>query len=150
MGKYQEIIDLLPYSDPFHFVEALQHVDSEGCSGYYTVKEDEYFFSGHFPAMPIVPGVIITEIMAQIGLVCLGISLISETTTPEPIFPVFSSANVDFLAKAGPGDKLIVESKKIYFRFGKLKCKITCRLEDGTKVAEGECSGMIIKKSDFE
>ncbi len=150
MKHYQEIIDLLPYKSPFHFVEELSHLDSEGCTGSYTIKEDEYFFEGHFPSHPVVPGVIITEIMAQIGLVCLGIYLLSDHSPNDPILPIFSNANVDFLAKAGPGNKLIVESKKIYFRFGKLKCKITCRLEHGTKVATGECSGMIVKKSQIE
>jgi 3-hydroxyacyl-[acyl-carrier-protein] dehydratase len=150
MNQYQYILDALPYRSPFLFVDELSKVDDEGVIGKYQVKPDEYFFAGHFPDHPIVPGVIIAEIMAQIGLVSLGIHLTGKRESGENILPVFSNANIDFLAKAGPNDLLIVESKKIYFRFNKLKCQISCRKEDGTKIANGECSGMIVKKSAIE
>ena len=69
----QEIIALLPYQEPFLFVDELTTISSEGVTGNYTFKKDAYFYKGHFKNNPITPGVILTECMAQIGLVCLGI-----------------------------------------------------------------------------
>lgn len=142
MKSKEEILASLPYKNPFLFVDEILQINDDGCSGSYFVKEDEYFFAGHFPDNPIVPGVIITEIMAQIGLVCLGIYLIDS----KDVLPAFTSSNIDFLGGVGPRERLIVESKKEYFRFGKLKCQIICRNEKNETVAKGECSGMMIKK----
>jgi 3-hydroxyacyl-[acyl-carrier-protein] dehydratase len=144
---FENIIESLPYKRPFLFVDNLIQLTDQGAIGEYLIRPDEYFFEGHFPGNPIVPGVIITEIMAQIGLVSLGIYLLGEKNETESVFPAFSNANIDFLHKVGPGDLLTVDSKKVYFRFGKLKCSISCRNQNGVLVASGECSGMIIKKS---
>jgi 3-hydroxyacyl-[acyl-carrier-protein] dehydratase len=152
MSIYQDIISKLPYSAPFHFVSTLDAIDESGSSGTYTLKKDEYFYQGHFPDNPVTPGVIIVEIMAQIGLVCLGIFLEhGKSDNSDNFVPLFSSANVDFLKPAFPGDRLKVTSKKIYYRFGKLKCSIECQnMTTGELVCKGEFSGMIINKSNIE
>jgi len=144
MSAFSEIIAHLPYKNPFHFVDELTRLDDEGASGNYLIKEDEYYFEGHFPDNPIVPGAILGEIMAQIGLVCLGLYLTKSEDRPY-VRPAFTNMGVDFLSFAKPGDLLFVESKKIYFRFGKLKCAVSCKKKDGTIVAKGELAGMILK-----
>ncbi|NQZ78290.1 MAG: beta-hydroxyacyl-ACP dehydratase [Ekhidna sp.] len=147
MSTYQNIVDFLPYQEPFLFVENIDSLTEEGALGSYTIKEDEYFLKGHFPGNPVVPGVILTEIMCQIGLVTLALFLLKPEKGSK-ILPAFTSANVEFLSKALPNDRLIVESKKVYFRFGKLKCTVTCEKEDGTMVAKGELAGMVVKSEE--
>ncbi len=69
--KKEEIISKLPYSKPFLFVDELLHIDENRVEGTYTFDENLDFYKGHFKDNPITPGVILTEVMAQIGLVCL-------------------------------------------------------------------------------
>ena len=144
MNSFETISNLLPYKRPFLFVDEIISIDDDSAVGSYTIRKDESFFEGHFPGNPVVPGVILTEIMCQIGLVTLAMHLM-QLDEDSKVLPAFTGANVDFLSRVIPEDKLIVESKKVYFRFGKLKCTVTCKKTDGTVVAKGELAGMVIK-----
>ena len=73
-----EIISALPYQSPFLFVDDLTAISENGISGNYTFKKEAFFYQGHFKNNPITPGVILTETMAQIGVVCLGIFLMKD------------------------------------------------------------------------
>ncbi|XOV93995.1 MAG: 3-hydroxyacyl-ACP dehydratase FabZ family protein [Bacteroidota bacterium] len=150
MSNFQEILNQLPYKSPFLFVDSITSIDEEGIEGTYRVKEDEYFFNGHFPGEPIVPGVILIEIMAQIGLVCFGIHL-NGSKTSSSFKPVFSSAKVDFLDLVKPGNELKVKASKIYFRFNKLRCEVECiNLSTGQVVCRGQLDGMILNTQEIE
>ena len=117
----QLILNKLPYSKPFLFVDELVRIDENGVEGNFTFSEDLAFYEGHFRNNPITPGVILIETMAQIGLVCLGIYL---TIDEKPSEIAFTSSEVEFLKPVYPNEKVTVISEKIYFRFGKLKCKV--------------------------
>jgi 3-hydroxyacyl-[acyl-carrier-protein] dehydratase len=144
----EKIIDLLPYSDPFLFVDTLDHIDDGGARGSYTFPEDSFFYQGHFKGYPVTPGVILTETMAQIGVVCLGIHLISDSpitigATSEPIKIALTSNAVEFYHPVFPGETVVVQSEKVYFRFGKLKCKVEMHNAAGKLVCKGEIAGMM-------
>ena len=75
--KTNEIIALLPYQHPFLFVSGIESVNENGITGSHTFLESADFYKGHFKNRALTPGVILTETMAQIGLVALGIYLMS-------------------------------------------------------------------------
>ncbi|MGY3794686.1 3-hydroxyacyl-ACP dehydratase FabZ family protein [Aquimarina sp. 433] len=139
----EQIIEKLPYQSPFLFVDELSEVNENGIKGYYTLKKDEYFYKGHFKEYPVTPGVILTEIMAQIGVVCLGIYLFKETISEDTMGVAMSSNTIDFYKPVLPGEKVFVVSKKDYFRFNKLKCTIQMFNAERKLVAKGSISGMM-------
>jgi len=145
-----QILNHLPYKSSFRFVDKISLLNEEEIRGEYTLKEDAFFYEDHFVGNPVTPGVIITEIMAQIGLVVLGIFLVLKETefnfmNDDSLYPLLTSTNVSFYKIVLPGEKVTVISKKQYFRFGKLKCYV--ELFDSSKelVASGMFSGVIKK-----
>lgn len=140
--KNEEILKKLPYSTPFLFVDDLVSIDKNGVTGTFTFKENLNFYKGHFKNNPITPGVILTETMAQIGLVCLGIFLVGNDLTEESQIGL-TSTDIEFLKPVFPGEKVTVISEKIYFRFNKLKCKVKMVNEQSEIVCEGTIAGII-------
>ena len=139
----QEIIAKLPYSVPFLFVDELISINENGVEGTFTFDENLDFYKGHFKEKPITPGVILTEVMAQIGLVCLGIYLLNNEFSKNTSIAL-TSTNIDFLKPVFPNEKVTVISEKMYFRFGKLKCKVTMKNEKEEVVCRGEIAGIIV------
>ena len=136
-----EIITKLPYSKPFLFVDEILAINENGLEGTFTFDSKLDFYKGHFKNNPITPGVILTETMAQIGLVCLGIYL-NEGKEIQNIG--FTSSEVEFLKPVYPNEKVTVISEKIYYRFGKLKCKVKMLNEKKEEVCSGTLAGMIM------
>ena len=62
-----EIEKLIPHRDPFLFVDEITEADNEKIIAKHVFTESEFFFKGHFPEYPVVPGVILVETMAQSG-----------------------------------------------------------------------------------
>jgi 3-hydroxyacyl-[acyl-carrier-protein] dehydratase len=138
-----DIISKLPYSKPFLFVDEIIRIDEDGVEGEYTFDENLDFYKGHFKGNPVTPGVILTEVMAQIGLVCLGIFLLNEKVSSISLIGL-TSTSIDFLKPVFPNEKVKVISQKIYFRFGKLKCKVSMQNAKGEIVCSGIIAGMIV------
>jgi len=63
----EEIESLLPHRDPFLFVDDIISADEKSIAAEHIFTENEFFFKGHFPEYPVVPGVILIETMAQSG-----------------------------------------------------------------------------------
>jgi len=150
----EQILSHLPYKSSFRFVDHVTALSEDGVVGHYTLKPDSFFYEDHFVGNPVTPGVIITEIMAQIGLVVLGIYLIAKENNfsfdaNEPTLPLFTSTEISFHKMVLPGEKVTVTSEKQYFRFGKLKCYVEMHDSSGDVVAKGMFSG-IVKKVDLK
>lgn len=140
----KQIIRLLPYQEPFLFVDELTMVSDEGVTGNYIFNQNSYFYKGHFKDNPVTPGVILTECMAQIGVVCLGIYIMKDTILKDfKIQIALTSSQIDYFLPVFPNEKVTVVSEKEVFRFNKLKCKVKMLNSKGELVCRGAISGMI-------
>lgn len=97
-----EILKALPHRAPFLFVDRLIEVSDELIVGEKTFGPDEFFFKGHFPDFPIVPGVILVETMAQMG--GAGTYFLQEKTEESPIFFLATVNKARFVRPVRPGD----------------------------------------------
>lgn len=139
-----DIISKLPYQYPFLFVDEILSLDENSIVGTYIYKADLPFYEGHFKDNPVTPGVILTETMAQVGLVCLGIYIMNKSSkTLAGLQVAMTSNKVDFYKPVFPGEKVTVKSEKVYFRFNKLKCKVEMYNANEELVCRGEIAGMI-------
>ena len=146
---YKDIVEKLPYKSSFLFVDNISSLDEEGVTGDYTLKKEAWFYEDHFAGNPVTPGVIITEIMAQIGLVVLGVYLVVRspqgflTGAEGGLVPLLTSTDISFYKMVLPGEKVTVVSKKQYFRFRKLKCHVEMFDPAGEIIARGVIAGFI-------
>lgn len=142
----EEVIQKLPYSKPFLFVDEIIEINEDGVRGSYTFNENLDFYKGHFKDNPVTPGVILTETMAQIGLVCLGIFLLNDNLNKNTAI-YLTSSSIDFFKPVFSNEKVTVISEKIYFRFNKLKCKVKMMNALDQEVCSGTIAGMFFDKS---
>ena len=136
----EQIKDLIPHRDPFLFVDTCEIIlpGEHGKSQKYFSK-DEFFFSGHFPDNPIVPGVIIVEAMAQTA----GIVVSYKLRDYKEKSVLFMSVNkAKFRKPILPNDSVIFEVKFLNSVRDVYKFEGTC-FKDDIKVSEAEFSAMI-------
>ncbi len=138
----QEIKNLLPHRYPFLLVDKVLEVGEEHVIGSKNVTVNEEFFNGHFPAEPVMPGVLIVEAMAQTG----GILVLSQVPDPENYLTYFMKMDkVKFKRKVIPGDTLVFRLELITpIRRGICHMKAVAYVGD-TVAAEGELMAQIVK-----
>ncbi len=96
----EEIMKILPHRDAMLLLDDAER-QGELAIGHYTVRGDEFFLQGHFPGNPIVPGVILCEILAQSACVLL------QDRMREGDLPVYTGLNaVKFRSPVKPGDTI--------------------------------------------
>ncbi len=142
------ILQLVPFQPPFRFIDEITYLDSDRIEGNFLLKEDLDFYRGHFPDFPVTPGVILTEIMAQTGMVAFGIYLMMLDGEREfkNMVTLLTETNIKFKKAVSPPQKVYIESKKIIFRHGKLQCDISLRNEENILLCYGNISGMLYTK----
>ena len=145
--KSDEIKNLLPHREPFLFVDKCEiiEVGIKGV-GYRKFLPNEFFFKGHFPELPIVPGVILIEALAQTA----GIVVSKAFENEKDISVLFLSvSDAKFRKPVFPNDDISFEVEKlnnvksVYKFYGLAK-------NNSTKVCEAKFSAMITNKSSSE
>ena len=109
MSLTTNIEALLPHRKPFLFVDEIVSADDEGSVSTRKFTDEDFFFKGHFPEYPVVPGVILVETMAQAG----GAALSFQKKFKEgSLFFLGTVDKVKFRRQVRPGDTVRMEIKK--------------------------------------
>ena len=138
------IMRAIPHRYPFLLVDRMvDMVLGESAIGIKNVTINENFFQGHFPAHPVMPGVLIIEAMAQTAAV-----LVVETLGPSAqgkLVYFMSIENAKFRRPVGPGDQLRIHINKERARGTVWKFNAVARV-DGVAVAEASYAAMILDR----
>lgn len=140
MLNKEEIKEIIPQRDPFLMIDEVEeYVPGESCTAYKNVSEDEYYFKGHFPGNPIMPGVLIVESLAQTGAV--AILSMEENKGRNALFGGIDK--IRFKKQVVPGDRLKLEVK-IIKRKGPIGIGEAIATVDGKVAAKGELTFAVV------
>jgi len=128
-----QIQKILPHRYPFLLVDRITELSETRAVGIKCVTINDYFFQGHFPGRPVMPGVLLVEAMAQVG----GIIMLNKPENVGKYAYFVAVDKVKFRKPVVPGDVLVIEAKlgKLRTRTGLLSGRV---LVEGKVVCEGE------------
>lgn len=125
---------ILPHREPFLFVDKIIQLEmGKHATGIKNVTINDYFFKGHFPGKPVMPGVLIIEAMAQVG----GVMMLAPEENRGKLAFFMAADNIKFRKTVVPGDQLVLDviAGKIKSKTGQVHGKA---LVDGKVVCEAD------------
>ncbi|PYV16707.1 MAG: 3-hydroxyacyl-[acyl-carrier-protein] dehydratase FabZ [Acidobacteria bacterium] len=144
LPKIDEILKILPHRFPFLLVDRIIEYDgARHMVGLKNVTINEPFFQGHFPEFPVMPGVLVVEALAQVGVILLFHA--DESRLKKVVY--FSGIDdCRFRRPVIPGDQLRLDVTVLRHRGNYFKMK-GLALVEGVVVAEGEFSCAVVDRS---
>ena len=140
MLNKEEIKKIIPQREPFLMIDEVEEfTPGESATAYKYVDEKEWYFKGHFPGNPIMPGVLITESLAQAG--AIAILSMDENKGKNALFGGIDK--MKFKRKIVPGDRLKLEVK-IIKRKGPIGVGEAIATVDEKIVAKGELTFALV------
>ena len=140
MLNKEEIKNIIPQREPFLMIDEVEaYTPGESAIAYKYVSEEEWYFRGHFPGNPIMPGVLITESLAQTGAV--AILSLEENKGKNALFGGIDK--MKFKKMVVPGDTLKLEVKIIKQK-GPIGVGEAIATVDGKIAAKGELTFAVV------
>ncbi|KAJ49296.1 3-hydroxyacyl-[acyl-carrier-protein] dehydratase [Clostridium tetanomorphum] len=135
----KDIMKIIPHRYPFLLVDKIVQLEpGKKAIGYKNVTMNEYFFQGHFPKEPVMPGVLIIEALAQVG----AVAVLSLEQFKDKIAYFAGINKARFRRKVVPGDVLKLEIELIKLK-GSAGIASAVATVNGEKAAEAEIMVMI-------
>jgi len=143
-----QVTDYIPHRPPFLFVDEVVSESETGLVARRTWRAEEDFYKGHYPSMPITPGVLLCEAVFQTGAVFLSRRAAARGAKPGEGVPLLAKiSDVRFRNPVFPGDTVTIEVKEkeniagFTFMSGSVKCGdkriLTVDFSVGWKTPEG-------------
>lgn len=140
MLNKEQIKEIIPQREPFLMIDEVEKIVlGESAVAYKNVSADEWYFQGHFPGNPIMPGVLIVESLAQTGAV--AILAMEENKGKNALFGGIDK--MKFKKMVVPGDRLKLEVK-IIKRKGPIGVGEAIATVDGKVAAKGEITFALV------
>jgi len=105
----QQIKEIIPYQEPFLFVDGVEEITENTISGFYQTAPEDYYFKGHFVDFKIMPGVLVVEALAQLSTILLRKKIVENHKDYH--FLAFDVRSVQFLKPIFPGDKIALKAE---------------------------------------
>ena len=139
MLNKEQIKEIIPQREPFLMIDEVEeYIPGESAVAYKYVNEEEWYFKGHFPGNPIMPGVLIIEALAQTG----AVAILSKDEFKGKIAYFAGIDKAKFRRKVVPGDTLRLEVELTKLR-GRAGVGYGIAYVDDKKVCEGELTFMV-------
>lgn len=130
----EQIKEIIPHRAPFLLIDEITALDpGKKCAARTYIREEDFWFEGHFPGNPVTPGVLMIEMLAQTGAVCAG--SVPENKGRTALFARIEKAK--FKRMVLPGDVLTLEVEMVKLR-GKVGIGKGVATVDGEVAVTGE------------